>query len=1280
MDSSFSLTRSLKSFERAWDVSPPASIDAHLEGAAGSRRLTLLQELVCIDMEFRWRNQSTSATQATQTLGSDSTIPAFLVDEYLARFPELGSSENVDPLLVEEEFRVRTQWGDRPDVAEFLMRFPQHAKALSGRLSAIQSDINPKPEHDAADDDSPGVAEFLERLAACGLHDSDSMLQVESQLTSQGTISNGRDAGDWLVSRKLLTSGQLNLLLKDTSCPLVLGSYEILDEVGAGGMGQVYKARHREMNRVVALKTLKSSLPATDDSTQRFQREVQAAARLVHPNVVVAHDAGEAGGVRYLVMEFVQGQDLNSLVREAGPLPVEEAVDCILQAAEGLKYAHQRGIIHRDVKPGNLLLDDEGVVKVLDLGLARFNEPDDGQVPDEAAPLTSAGMVMGTADYMAPEQASETRTADERADIYSLGCTLHFLLTGKRVFPEKTVWQTLSSHFNKPIPSLRKQCADLPQALDDAFQKMLAKKTAERFQTMQEVIDSLRGIDPAGLVGAAGTGNVAGTDSTIKTGITSEAFSESDATVVLDRKQSSSPDRRRLVAGSVELAAVVIVVVVGIVIWSGSSNSTVIDGGTLSAILGINPQPDPTSSETDKQPVGPDADLSSIAAQRDEALAALWTTENREDQKLLRAKVAELPSPLDSLRKEDIPQEMLHDATQYDKSGFLSDNLVAVLGNSATQHWNRILAVAFTNDSKRVISAGEDGTVVVRDAVTGDVLKRLVMDGAIISMAVTSDDENLIVQVGDKVAIEAWNLSSYERVWRRTMPDLISSLACSSDGRWLAVGANGVLHLLNRETNAWKIHPLEGNCGAMAFCGDNRWLAIGHGSWKPGISIFDLNDFVFADPLDVEFCNSLEASADGERLFANDTEFLTVWNVSDWSLASRVKLKASFAMALRHDGNELATLLSDAQGASRGIRVVDAATGATIGTFDYPGFLNVWSLDFSNDGSRFAAGSGHGLYVWDNASKKRVLYSGSDHQGTIEKLAVHPDSSILATADSLRRISQWKMATAELLSTARVAASGKDPPAVADLKFSPDGTHLAVAGAELALRYLVPESGKLYRQFSISEPAKSLSFSPDSSRLYTTHLSGNCVERDAGTSEVQRTFHVSEGAVRKISADVSRDGKWLASGWEIIGGRGLQIVDVQTGKPAETLRDGLASLAFTPDQQSIFTGSDQKFILAPQSDQTTEMSLPGDPRAGRGTFRLSEYAVAVNPLTGELVGASNTGVLHFWTPSGTPLRTVFIGPPGGRISDLEFTPDGRYLLTANGNGTIYVLRVARNLN
>ncbi|MFT4557338.1 MAG: hypothetical protein ACI93T_000381 [Porticoccaceae bacterium] len=241
MDSSFSLTRSLKSFEREWESSPPASIDAHVEGISGNRRLTLLPELVCIDMEFRWRNHAASATQATQTLGSDSTIPTFHVDDYLERYPDLGTTETVDDLLVEEEFRVRSQWGDRPSVDDFLTRFPSRADSMHRRLTGIREDIGKKSANDTSEENLVDVAEFLERVAACGLHDPKSLEQLKSRLESREPFKSGRDVGNWLVNQKLLTQGQLEILLKGAGCPLVLGSYEILDESVLAGWGRSTK-------------------------------------------------------------------------------------------------------------------------------------------------------------------------------------------------------------------------------------------------------------------------------------------------------------------------------------------------------------------------------------------------------------------------------------------------------------------------------------------------------------------------------------------------------------------------------------------------------------------------------------------------------------------------------------------------------------------------------------------------------------------------------------------------------------------------------------------------------------------------------------------------------------------------------------------------------------------------------------------------------------------------------------------------------------------------------
>ena len=202
----------------------------------------------------------------------------------------------------------------------------------------------------------------------------------------------------------------------------------------------VFKARHRRLNRIVALKILPPSFARDRTAVLRFKREVEAAGRLKHPNIVAALDADEDRGVHFLVMEYVEGRDLDQLVRQRGPLSVVQAIDFLVQAARGLEAAHAEGIVHRDIKPSNLMLDSQGVVRVLDLGLARIVEASQplGEAKGGAGRLTESGMYMGTVDYMAPEQAEDSRRADHLADIYSLGCTLFFLLAGREPFGGET--------------------------------------------------------------------------------------------------------------------------------------------------------------------------------------------------------------------------------------------------------------------------------------------------------------------------------------------------------------------------------------------------------------------------------------------------------------------------------------------------------------------------------------------------------------------------------------------------------------------------------------------------------------------------------------------------------------------------------------------------------------------------------------------------------------------------------------------------------------------------
>ncbi|MDX1948329.1 MAG: SUMF1/EgtB/PvdO family nonheme iron enzyme [Pirellulaceae bacterium] len=345
--------------------------------------------------------------------------------------------------------------------------------------------------------------QFAKALIAAGLSSTEEVKSFWNALPAGTRPKDGTAFAQALIEQSKLTKFQAQELLSGSQTPLVLGDYVLLAKIGAGGMGQVFQAEHRHMKRLAAIKLLPAALTKDEAAVKRFQREVQAAAKLSHPNIVQTFDAGVQKGVWYLVMEYVAGRDLSGVVAHEGPLPVARAVDYIRQAAKGLAFAHSKGVVHRDIKPANLLLDQDGTVKILDMGLARF---DDGAAAAQDG-LTQSGQVMGTVDYMAPEQAFNTRNADARADIYSLGCTLYRLLTGKNLFDGETLVEKLMAHQSKPVPSLAASRPDVPAALVKIFERMVAKRPEDRFQTMAEVESALAQLD--GSSPAAGTSSAA---------------------------------------------------------------------------------------------------------------------------------------------------------------------------------------------------------------------------------------------------------------------------------------------------------------------------------------------------------------------------------------------------------------------------------------------------------------------------------------------------------------------------------------------------------------------------------------------------------------------------------------------------------------------------------------------------------------------------------------------------------------------------------------------------
>src|SRR5262249_8388746 len=290
-----------------------------------------------------------------------------------------------------------------------------------------------------------------------------------------------------LVREGLLTHFQAEQLLHGQERKLAIGKYKVLDCLGSGAMGTVYLCEHPQMKRLVAVKVLTAALAAKPDVVARFHREAKAMAAIDHPNLVHAHDMGEDGDTPFLVMDFVDGVSLQELVEQVGALSPLRAAHYVYQGAKGLQHVFESGLVHRDIKPGNFLVDRQGVVRLLDMGLARFFHDHE----DILTLQYDDNVMLGTVDYVAPEQVLDSHSVDIRADIYSLGATLYFLLAGHPLFPEGKKSEKLLWHQTRRPRAIRELRPDMAPELTAVLERMLNKKPSMRYQTPAEVIAAL---------------------------------------------------------------------------------------------------------------------------------------------------------------------------------------------------------------------------------------------------------------------------------------------------------------------------------------------------------------------------------------------------------------------------------------------------------------------------------------------------------------------------------------------------------------------------------------------------------------------------------------------------------------------------------------------------------------------------------------------------------------------------------------------------------------------
>jgi serine/threonine-protein kinase len=783
---------------------------------------------------------------------------------------------------------------------------------------------------------------FLDYLRASGLLDA-------AQLDELSRCPESRDRSAKALARVVykrgwLTRFQLNAVASGRAQDLSIGPYTVLDRLGEGGMGMVYKARHQPMRRVVALKVIRKERLANPAIVNRFYQEVQLAAQLAHPNIVLAYDAGQAGSTHYFAMEYVEGVDLARLVRENGPLPWPRACEYLRQAALGLQHAHEKGLVHRDIKPSNLLVskvtDRAGataeVVKLLDLGLARLQS--DGETG-----LTRAGCTVGTPDYMAPEQAMNSRAADIRADLYSLGCTLLYLLSGATPFGHGELTEVLLKHQMEKPTSLAERGVKVPEEVQAILDRLVAKDPDDRFQTPAELAEALaplcRAEVPAGAVRAAARREPAdedewGTQTLDDVGEKSRTASRpgrrkadsGDRTLVMEPPGAKKPV---LILAGAGAAAVLLVLGLlgGLLYWKGRTPATEHVQGPVAT--------EPASS-------GP----ATTAGQRPPPQGG-------------QVPVAVAPEKL------PLPQGDLYRALAYSPNG----RFVAIGGQklllwdvvgSAVKHdfgskdFGIVESLAWSADGLRLVAGCRGGQVFLLDPESGKPVMEFVGHSSpVVSVAISADGRHILGGGGKVQKKDGQNVRT---------PDGKSYVHEDNEViRWDAATGQQV----SRHRGVTTITE------AVAFTADGKRLACFYRvDSHPTLLVWDADkpDPVRRTPLP-DGRNFPAFSPKGPELAVLGGDW--AWHVHDVETGRELRHSESLAtkavrcLAWSGDGRYLACgLPKQANEAAGAVALTDAATGAKLKRFEGP-TNNIYCVALSPDGRYAVAGGPDGVRLWD---------------------------------------------------------------------------------------------------------------------------------------------------------------------------------------------------------------------------------------------------------------------------------------------------------------------------
>ena len=748
-----------------------------------------------------------------------------------------------------------------------------------------------------------------------------------------------------LVQRGLLTPYQINQLFRDNGTSLLLGSYVVLEQLGSGGMGNVLKARHQKLGRIVALKIIHRDKLNNPAVVKRFLREIRVAAQLDHPHIVHAYDAEEVNGAKVLVMEYLEGADLGKMVKDTGPLSVRDACDYVRQAALGLQHAYEKGLVHRDIKPSNLMLQTSGsqfggsaTIKLLDLGLALLQQPlVDGSV---SGPLTVAGKVVGTVDFLAPEQARDASSVDIRADLYGLGCTFYYLLTGQPPFNGATVTNKLFKHALEEPERVEHLRPEVPPTVAVVIRKLMAKRPDDRYQTPAELAVALEEIlsgRPAKTAPAARDGvkkAVPAPAALVAVAEPRKAAANAVAVpiVALPVRKPRGPDRRWLWLCSIGLA--VLLVMAGVLIYV-VSHLGASDSGTAREDSHQSPAEREAQAQLDllrQRHQDGNADKKQL---RDELVAFRWRYPGLPQTQQALALVRVLPSPLDDLdptnipekRREGQPPELVAilpaptSVLQVAPDGprvLRTNGAVVAYDDLVTEMSVRpfvraggpVGVISLSLDGKHaLLGGGKNKHLGLWDVTTGREVRKLDGHTGEVKAAALSSDARWGLSGDDNKVVYLWDFSDGTKYALDGHTAAVTGTAFTPDGKLaLTAGADKALRLWDLELRRERKPIVEAKepltCLALAPDGKHAYTGSARGvqRWSLTPLVADGSLDGYAGPV-----SSLALTADGRYLAASHISgFVGVWDLAsgrklkEWKLAVPAPLGVSWAIDGRH--------------------------------------------------------------------------------------------------------------------------------------------------------------------------------------------------------------------------------------------------------------------------------------------------------------------------------------------------------------------------------------------